>query len=443
MADNGKLGPDDLVSVGGPHRLSKAAAPKYLAMVAAAAAAGITINITDSYRSYDQQVQLVKEKGLYKPGKGGGGAVPGTSKHGWGEAVDMNTNAAGYAWLQQHAAEYGFVADTPGEKWHYSYTGPDSVAGGKSTLGSIGKSRNVAQGPPTGTSPYVSSSGGSIDDVAREQYGYLAAYLDDPEIGPILRQAAEQNWSPQKLQGALYPTQWWQNTQSSARTWDAAYAQDPATVDAQIQQQMADLKAQAAKLGFVIDVGHLHDLARDSLRLGWDQTQIANAIGAESFRNGKLSTSTTMQGVRQAVSDYGIPMSDATMNDWGAKIAQGEVTTEDLRQQLVNMAKGLFPGVADQLDKGLTVRQLADPYIQLAAQTLEIGPDTIDFKDPKWSAALNGVDSKGVRRSLTLGEWSDKIKADASYGWSKTKGAQAQAFDLSDTLGKAFGKVPS
>lgn len=299
--------------------------------------------------------------------------------------------------------------------------------------GSVGNSLSLGSS--------AASSGGSIDDVAREQYGYLAAYLNDPEVGPILRQAASENWSPQKLQGALYPTQWWQNTQSSARTWDAAYAQDPATVNAQIQQQMADLKAQAAKLGFVIDVGHLHDLARDSLRLGWDQTQIANAIGAESFRNGKLSTSTTMQAVRQAVSDYGIPMSDATMNDWGAKIAQGEVTTEDLRQELVGMAKGLFPGVADQLDKGLTVRQLANPYMQLAAQTLEIAPDTIDFKDPRWSAALNGVDQKGIRRSLTLSEWSDKIKSDASYGWSKTKAATAQAFDFADTLGKEFGRV--
>lgn len=306
----------------------------------------------------------------------------------------------------------------------------------------------VQSGPgksvPLGTGATGTGTGtGSTADTVRELYGYSAIYLDDPEIGPILKQAADENWSPQRLQGALFATQWWQTTSASARQWDNAYAQDPATVDAQIQQQMVDLKAQAAKLGFVIDVGHLHDLARDSLRLGWDATQIANAIGAESFRNGKLSTSSTMQAVRQAVSDYGIPMSDATMNQWGEQIATGVATTEDLRQQLVGMAKGLFPGVADQLDKGLTVRQLADPYIQLAAQTLEVGPDTIDFKDPKWSAALNGVDAKGVRRSLTLGEWSDKIKADASYGWSKTKGAQAQAFDLSDTLGKAFGKVAS
>lgn len=282
---------------------------------------------------------------------------------------------------------------------------------------------------------------GSIEDTVRELYGYSAIYLDDPEIGPVLRQAAEENWSPQRLQGALFKTQWWQTTQSSARTFDNAYAQDPATVESQIQQQMADIKAQASQLGYVIDVGHLHDMARDSLRLGWDATQIANAIGAESFRSGKGGASTTMQAVRTMISDYGIPMSDATMNKWGEQIATGQSTSEDLRQQLVGMAKGLFPGVADQLDKGLTVRQLADPYIELAAQTLEISPSTIDFKDPRWSAALNGVDTKGVRRSLTLSEWSDKIKADASYGWQKTKAATAQAFDFADTLGKTFGKV--
>ena len=64
-------------------------------------------------------------------------AVPGTSIHGWGRAVDFEDNgaeltfgAAGYRWLQARAAAFGFVHPAwaepgqPGaEAWHWEYAG--------------------------------------------------------------------------------------------------------------------------------------------------------------------------------------------------------------------------------------------------------------------------------------------------------------------------------
>jgi D-alanyl-D-alanine carboxypeptidase len=64
-------------------------------------------------------------------------AVPGTSIHGWGRAVDfedaageLTFSSAGYQWLQAHAAAYGFVHPAwaepgqPGaEAWHWEFTG--------------------------------------------------------------------------------------------------------------------------------------------------------------------------------------------------------------------------------------------------------------------------------------------------------------------------------
>ena len=73
----------------------------------------------DSYRTYDSQVDLAERKGLYKDG--GLAAVPGTSDHGWGMAVDLSLDAGAQAWMRQHAGEYGFVEDTPREPWHWGY----------------------------------------------------------------------------------------------------------------------------------------------------------------------------------------------------------------------------------------------------------------------------------------------------------------------------------
>lgn len=68
-------------------------------------------------------------------------AVPGTSEHQLGIAVDINadsaysTGAQVYTWLENHAYEYGFVQRYPSDKtditginyepWHYRYVGKD------------------------------------------------------------------------------------------------------------------------------------------------------------------------------------------------------------------------------------------------------------------------------------------------------------------------------
>lgn len=108
----------ELVGIKG-HKLFTTAAQSFKAMRAAAAADGIDISITDSYRDYDEQVDLVRRKGLYS--QGGLAARPGTSNHGWGMAVDMDVTTAGLAWLRTNGAGYGWVEAVPREPWHWEF----------------------------------------------------------------------------------------------------------------------------------------------------------------------------------------------------------------------------------------------------------------------------------------------------------------------------------
>lgn len=82
----------------------------------------------NSYRSYGEQVALYR----VKPGLA---AVPGTSNHGWGVAVDFACGAdrfgsPGYRWLVANGPTYGWThpswAEQGGprpEPWHWEYTG--------------------------------------------------------------------------------------------------------------------------------------------------------------------------------------------------------------------------------------------------------------------------------------------------------------------------------
>jgi cell wall-associated NlpC family hydrolase len=105
------------------------AAAAHRAMSSAFAGAfGTPLCTTDAYRTYAGQVQLYAEKPDLA-------AVPGTSNHGWGLAVDLcggveRFGTAEYAWMLANAGRFGFHhprwAD-PGngreEPWHWEYAG--------------------------------------------------------------------------------------------------------------------------------------------------------------------------------------------------------------------------------------------------------------------------------------------------------------------------------
>ena len=117
---NGKVPPQALQPIGrGEHRLYAPAAAAFRRMEADAAAAGIRFGVTDSYRTYEQQVDLAQRKGLHS--QGGLAATPGTSNHGWGLALDLDLDAAGQQWMRDNGWRYGFVEDTPREPWHWTY----------------------------------------------------------------------------------------------------------------------------------------------------------------------------------------------------------------------------------------------------------------------------------------------------------------------------------
>jgi len=117
---NGKIPRTALQEVGTTgHRLWAPAGQALEGLLAAAAREGVEIGITDSYRSYDAQVDVAQRKGLYT--QGGLAAVPGTSAHGWGMAVDLDLDERAQAWMRTNGERFGFVEDTPREPWHWVY----------------------------------------------------------------------------------------------------------------------------------------------------------------------------------------------------------------------------------------------------------------------------------------------------------------------------------
>ena len=119
---NGRVPEAELVPLRqGGHRLAAPAAVAFADLETAARESDISLRVTDSYRSYEQQVDLVRRKGLYS--QGGLAAQPGTSQHGWGLAVDLDLDEGAQAWMRANAARFGFAEDVPREPWQWTFRG--------------------------------------------------------------------------------------------------------------------------------------------------------------------------------------------------------------------------------------------------------------------------------------------------------------------------------
>jgi hypothetical protein len=122
------LGQIDLVRIVGTRyeieTLSAATTEPFLAMVAAARAAGREVRLNSGFRTFAEQKHLHDGHVRGLPGFNLA-ARPGNSNHQSGIAVDLDVKPGdgnpNYEWLKREATRFGFVRTVPSEAWHWEF----------------------------------------------------------------------------------------------------------------------------------------------------------------------------------------------------------------------------------------------------------------------------------------------------------------------------------
>jgi LAS superfamily LD-carboxypeptidase LdcB len=150
VVKNGEIPKDLLAKVDfGGYLLEKHAAVKFSALNKAFKEKfGKNFEISGPYRTIDVGINIFDWDLFNRTGacrkKGSNGktaaAKPGTSKHGWGQAMDIGGFGKGpgnayFDWMEINAKKYGWInpawAKKPGpgyEPWHWEYIGDDLFA---------------------------------------------------------------------------------------------------------------------------------------------------------------------------------------------------------------------------------------------------------------------------------------------------------------------------
>lgn len=268
-----------------------------------------------------------------------------------------------------------------------------------------------------------------------------------PELRPLFIRKVTENWTTTKFANELHKTDWWKNTPESARLWLATVGSDPAQSNRQRMQRTTDLARIAESEGVSLTMQEFALLSEASLQQGWTEAEIRDAIINSAHRDdpktGTLdATVTNLKGI---ASEYGVPTGDQQLFGWARRIGTGRSSQEAFEEVMREHAKSLYPTLADHIDRGISVRQYAEPYAQVAAQYLDMNPADFDLTDPKWNAALQTTRHDGNKTSLapvSLADWKHKLMVDKQYGWEKSSMAQNDAVAFENSLAEMFGHKP-
>ena len=280
-----------------------------------------------------------------------------------------------------------------------------------------------------------------------ERYPQLAGFINHPEIGQVLLDAARDGLGATELQGKIYATDWYKKSWADLRQYELLRSTDPAEFKLAHQQAAFDIGSLLTKLGVNVSKNPkmAEYIANDWLRHGKDYWYLYSALGKYLSQNpdmvgqsGELGA--RMQKYRQMASDYLLDYDDAVfartaVNEW-MQVDTTEAIENRYRQEAIKR----FGHLEDVLTRGITVRQAMQPMTTAVARTLEMSPDQVDLNDPRWRQLVEFADpDSGKIRTMTTSEAERWARRQDEFQYTAT--AREETFSMADELLRTFGQV--
>jgi len=358
---------------------------------------------------------------------------------------------------------------TPGARPQFTSTPVNRVdASGSSGMGATAVKPTVVPGKPV-VPPVVTGlkkdevlfdgkkvkiGGSKWQQIIQDEFGSLwDVYNDNPDVHKVIDQSVKEGWynDETKLTARLQNTNWFRTTQSATRQYNIKKSTDPATLEADINKGVEDLRAYGLKSGsgVVLSDASLRMLAENKIKFGWSDQQTTNAVGSESAATATsggpqgtmaLRQGTVSVGLRTVADNYAQKVDPAMLDQWTTEILKGNKTEAQFTEQMKLQASQQYRSLAPQIDKGQDVKTAVSMYSNAAQNVLGIDPSTIDWTQDKWNTALNYKDPKtNEYRTMDAFEWNRHLRLQPE--WQNTDDAKQTYRSAAMSIAKAFGKT--
>ncbi len=280
-------------------------------------------------------------------------------------------------------------------------------------------------------------------DALRQQDPLVAAIVTSvPELTSIFNRAVSEQWSTDKFISAVQNSNWWATHSDSARQAFALMKSDPATWDQSISNLEATLTNFAAQLGAQPSNKQIYNLAIDAITNGYQDNQAMLRQTFEQFvapisgLHYAGEAGATETSLRQAMMNMGVFLPENVLDSNIQRIVGGQSDINSVLATLRTQAAATYPAYKQQIDEGMNVSDIADPYIQQAQSLLEQGPGAINITNPIIKQALQYTQN-GVPTPMPLNEFETSIRQQPQ--WLQTKNAQDALMGTAHKVLQDFG----
>lgn len=273
-------------------------------------------------------------------------------------------------------------------------------------------------------------------------YGLSYAFMNsDPSIKKMFDSAVAENWTDKKFQAEFRNSDWWKGNSDTARKALQMKASDPATWSFTLDANKQKALMVAAEIGASIPGNAIDRLAENMAMTGMSdealRSLLADYIDFTSNQNLNGQAGMYAASMRKYADDMGVDVSQQAVKNYATLMIKGMSTQDDYKNFVNEQATSAFPAFAQQIKGGQTMRNIANPYVQMMAQTLEVNPNQLSLRDPTIMSGLNGLDQDGKPVGRTLNDFQQMLRGDPR--WRTTQQAQDKAMNIGHSVLKNMG----
>jgi hypothetical protein len=300
----------------------------------------------------------------------------------------------------------------------------------------------VPKSPTPGTTPNVdpntpiSTGNASLDAIT------AAIVSAHPELQKV-RDLIQAKDFASALQ-ALYATDYYKTYVGAKLTNDTLKLTRPGAYNDTINNEwLPQLRQYAISEGFQLTDSQLISIAKSAFDMGLTP----GAPGTIALFKGTDPTTgqpyvTSVIGglgkqaefnLKQAAADYGVAF-DASAA--AKQIALGNTTEQEQMNAIRELSKSAFGAWGKQIDAGLTMKQIASPYINIYSNILGIDPAAITLEDKLLKQGLQGSDPANPS-AMPLWNFEKAVRQDPR--WATSKDAMDSLSNVGATIARQWG----
>lgn len=266
-------------------------------------------------------------------------------------------------------------------------------------------------------------------------YGWALSMLrSNPELSKLFDNAIAGSWNSSRFVAGLRDTKWYKTRGEAQRQNEVLRKVDPGEYKRRGEQTRAQVEdAYFQMFGRKPSAHQLAVMTNSAFAFGFSENEIRDLVGqsgatAKQMQAGLGGTlGEAERQIRGAIEDYGLDMGESWIARQLNYVATGRADATSIANYLKQGAISKYGAYKDELENGMTIRDIAEPYRQLMSKVLELPDKGLSLSDPTIQKALQfRAPAKGKTpggpAQMPLWQFESQLKNDQR--WNGTQNAQ-------------------